>query len=169
MHTYSTTDTVSYTKAHAKQLASKIVTELYQCHRHYGRPSRASVSEYEQELIELLSGEYVAAYEFGFKRNDARVVCWEYKVRIDGSIEGGDSAGGVYARADVADASYYNFLSYSDAWFQLSDADKARVKERLPFKRGSGSLPSDGDGYWAADRAYVAGGRRVERRTFRPW
>jgi hypothetical protein len=42
------------------------------------------------------------------------------------------------------------------------------VRARLPFRRTTASLPGDGQGYWQTDHGYTAGGRRIERTTFRP-
>lgn len=166
----STTASGSFTRTHAKHLASKVVADLYQCSRHYGRPTDTFVPHYESELVELLAGGYVANYEFGFKENDKRIVSWRYTVSSAGELIGGtdDRAGGIYARASIAGASFYNFLSHSTSWFSLTSDAKARVEASLPFSRTAGSLPTDGNGYWVADRNYSQGGALVARETFRP-
>lgn len=73
------------------------------------------------------------------------------------------------ATADVRGASFYNFMWYSDAWWELSPADRDRIKDGLPVRRTSGSPPGDGHGYWAADKAYSAGMVGVSRHTYRPF
>ena len=169
MSTYSATQT--FTRTHAKHLASKVVTDLYQCARLYGSPPADEIANYEGELVELLVGGYVSEYEFGFKKNEKRVVSWRYAVNIVGDLVGGgtdDSAGGVYARAKVADATYFNFLTYSQKWVSLTQAEKDAVKDKLPVHRSPGILPSDGNGYWISDRTYANGGTSVSRRAFRP-
>ena len=168
MTTFAATQT--FTRTHAKYLASKVVADLYQCARLYGRPSTDTVADYEAELVEMLVGGYVAEYEFGFKSNDQRVVSWQYTVNSAGDLVGGgdDSAGGVYARAKVADATYFNFMSYSQKWFGLTQAQRDAVKATVPISRSTGALPADGNGYWASDRTYTNGGTSVSRRTFRP-
>ena len=165
----SATSSESFTRAHAKYLASKVVTDLYQCSRLYGSPVAADIAGYEQELIEMLAGGYVSAYEFGFKKEESRIVSWQYRVTILGTLVGGDDrAGGIYAKADVSGASYYNFMTYSSAWSSLSPAQQAVVSERHPISRMTGTLPEDGKGYWTDDRIYSNGGVSVGRRTFRP-
>lgn len=153
----------------AKHLAAKVVTDLYQCHILYGRPASSDVDDYQGELVELLVGEYVDSYEFGFKRDDRRVLTWRYSVGPDGGLHGDAGAGAIVARVDVAGATYFNFLSYSTKWWLLSDSQRAQIKAGLPVKRTGGSLPADGNGYWQVDHGYSAGGVRVERSTFRPW
>lgn len=161
----------SFTRTHAKYLASKVVADLYQCARLYGRPGTDSIPDYEAELVELLVGGYVDRYEFGFKKGGKRVVSWQYAVTAGGDLVGGgtdDSAGGVYARAKVAGADYFNFLSYSQKWSDLASSDRDRIEGTLPFSRSTGTLPVDGNGYWVQDRTYSSSGTSVARRTFRP-
>lgn len=165
----SATISDSFTRTHARYLSSKVVSDLYQCSRLYGSPAAHSISDYETELIEMLVGDYLSEYEFGFKENDRRIVCWRYQVSPGGDLVGGDQcAGGLYARAKVANASYYNFLSYSYAWWQLTHSARERIEGKLPFARSSGYLPTDGEGYWTNDRSYSKGGVSLSRRTFTP-
>lgn len=166
---YSFTTTSTFTRTHAKHLAAKVVTDLYQCSVLYDRPSVASIGDYEIELIEMLAHEYVERYEFGFKKDDKRILTFRYKVGADGGLHGDSNAGGIYAKATTDTAVYYNYLSYGGNWRKLTAAQQAAFEATLPFQRTSGSLPNDGDGYWQADHGYSAGGVRVTRETFRPW
>jgi hypothetical protein len=166
---YSFTTTSTFTRTHAKHLAVKVVTDLYQCYVLYDRPNVDSIGDYETELIEMLVHEYVERYEFGFKRADKRVLTFRYKVGADGGLHGDANAGGIYAKATIDGAAYYNYMSYGDKWWKLTDDQRAAFKATLPIQRTSGSLPDDGDGYWHADHGYSAGEVRVTRETFRPW
>lgn len=164
---YSTSE--SFTLTHAKYLASKVVSDLYQCSRLYGQPSKAAVSNYEGELVVMLSAGYVEDYEFGFKKSDERIVSWRYSVSSGGDLVGGDDrSGGLYARASVVGATYFNFMSYSGAWFALTEAQRTAVKSKHSVNRTTGSLPSDGAGTWQIDRSYSSAGVAIERKTFRP-
>jgi hypothetical protein len=118
----------------------------------------------------MLVGKYVKEYEFGFKRNGLRVLCWQYKVNSSGDLVGGkdDRSGGIYSRAEVADATFYNSMSYTDAWFNLSEPDKDEVRAQHSIERTTGTLPGDGTGYWVTDRTYSSSGVAFERKTFRP-
>lgn len=164
------TTTTTFTRTHAKHLAAKVVSDLYQCHLLYDHPDLDDIENYEGELIEMLASEYVETYEFGFEKNDKRVLSLRYTVGADGGLHGDSNAGGVYAKASavVAGATYFNFMTYSTKWTKLSAAQRASFKSGLPIQRTSGSLPGDGDGYWQVDHGYTAGGVRVERKTFRP-
>lgn len=165
----STTYTTTFTLTHAKHLASKVVADLYLCSRQYGRPSADSVSAYQEELTTMLAGGYVAAYEFGFERNEERMLSWRYTVGPAGTLQGDSRSGGLYRGGDVASAEYFNHMTYSAKWSQLSVAERKAIKDTLPISRTSGSAPGDGNGYWATERSYTAGGVAVERRVFRPW
>ncbi len=162
------TTTATFTRTHAKHLAAKVVADLYQCHILYDHPSEDSIADYEGELIEMLAGEYVDEYEFGFKKGGKRVLTFRYTVGPDGGLHGDSNAGGIYAKATLAGASYFNFMSYTDKWAKLTSTQKSTIKSTLPIQRTAGSLPGDGDGYWQTDHGYTAGGVRVGRQTFRP-
>ncbi|MDF9278432.1 hypothetical protein P4U43_11595 [Arthrobacter sp. EH-1B-1] len=165
---YSISET--FTLTHAKHLASKVVSDLYQCHNFYGEPSEMQIAKYQDELIVMLAGGYVNEYEFGFKKNDQRIVSWQYRVNGSGDLVGGidNRSGGLYARADTSGATVFNFMSYSQAWFSLSSSEQINVKSKHPVDRSAGDLPSDGLGYWHTDRTYSSAGVAIERKTFRP-
>jgi len=163
MSSYTYAET--FTRVHARRLAGRVTSDLRQSNLLYGSPSSSSLDDYCLELEELLLGGYVAQYQFGFQENDRVVWSLRYTVGSDGSLAG--SAGGVPGRADVSRASWFNFLTYSTSWFQLGGPDQEAVKEKLPFTRGVGSLPSDGHGYWVSDRIFAAGGVGLQRNTFR--
>lgn len=167
--TMTATYTTTFTMTHAKHLASKVIADLYLCFRQYGSPSADSVSAYQEELTVLLAGRYVEAYEFGFKRNGQRVLSWRYTVGSAGDLQGDSRSGGLVRGIDVAGATYFNFLTYSDRWSQLSAAEQQAVEDMVPIKRTWGSAPADGNGYWTTERSYSAGGMAVVRRVFRPW
>jgi Bacterial HORMA domain family 1 len=168
--TLSTTVTQTFTRTHAKHLASKVISDLYQCHCYYGQPSETSILEYQEELVVMLLHGFVSAYEFGFEQNDRRVVCWQYRVSSSGDLVGGsdDSSGGIYARAEVSGACYFNFMTYSEAWSDLTSAEQSAVLAQHDVHRTTGELPLDGYGYWETDRRYGSGGVVLERRAFRP-
>ncbi len=165
---YSTSQT--FTLTHAKHLASKVVSDMYQCRNFYGEPSEAQIVNYQEELIVMLAGGYVKEYEFGFKKNDQRIISWQYRVNASGDLVGGtdDRSGGIYARANVAGAIHFNFMSYTPAWFALTASEKSTIKAKHPVSRSTGDLPGDGSGYWHTDRTYSSAGVAIERKTFRP-
>src|SRR5690606_10151632 len=105
---------------------------------YYSTPTESEIVDYTEELAILLRDGYVSQYEFGFKKDGARVVCWRYVVQKDGAIEADDNAGKVCSFADTSGASYYNFLSWSPKWYGLPSEERARIKQTLPIQRTSG-------------------------------
>ena len=164
--TFTTTST--FTRTHAKHLAAKVIADLYQCSVLYDHPDESDIEDYEEELIELLAGEYVAQYEFGFKKDGKRVLTFRYSVGADGGLHGDSDAGDVYAKAETSGATYFNYLTHSEKWARLSSERQAAIESALPIQRTPMSAPEDGDGYWQTDHGYAAGGVRVARETFRP-
>lgn len=168
MSTYSLTQT--FTRTEARYLASKVVADLHQSARLYGRPNVDRIADYETELVERLVKGYIKQYEFGFEKDGVRIVSWRYEVK-DGDLVGGgtdDRPGGVYARADTAGATYYNHTISTSKWSALSYDEQVAFVATLPFTRVEADLPDDGSGYWTADKTYTRGGVEVARRTFRP-
>lgn len=165
MSSYSYAET--FTRVHAKRLAGRVTTDLRQSHLLYGSPSESMLEEYRTELEELLVGGYVDRYLFGFKRDGQAVWSLRYAVGPDGSLTGAGTGGGVPAGVDIAGATFFNFLTPSDNWYQLSASARATVELRLPFIRVDGTLPSESGGYWTGDRTYAAGGVAIERSVFR--
>ena len=114
MSTFSFTHSATFTVTHARHLASKIAADLNACSRLHGRPAISSVESYNEELVELLRYGYLSQYEFGFKRNEMRVLSWLYEVDASGSISSDDRAGKMSAYIDLSGTAFFNFLCYSD-------------------------------------------------------
>ena len=164
-YTYTTT----FTRTHARYLASKVIADLYQCSQLYGDPAFHQLEGYQEELTTLLAGGYVEAYEFGFKKDQRRVLSWHYTVSPGGDLAADSRSGSLTRRIATGDARYFNYLTYSDEWIKLSPAEREAIRRTLPIQRSWGSAPEDGAGYWATEHGYSAGGVLVARRVFRPW
>ena len=164
-NTYTTSAT--FTRTNVEYVASKVVADLRGLKAYYGEPDEDKISDFYEELVDLLAGGYVTSVEYGYKRNGQRIVSLYYEARTDGSLTDGKS-GGVYARADISGASWFSFLVYSSKWASLSPSAQQEVKARLPIKRSHGQAPDDGNGYWSSDRSYSSKGIGIQRRTFRP-
>ncbi len=162
------TTTATFTRTHARHLAAKVVADLYQCSMFYDRPDADGLDDYQTELVEMLANEYASTYEFGFKENGKRVLTWYYTVGPDGGLHGDSNSGAIYAKGVVANATYFNHMSYTDKWWGLSATQRTNFKNALPFQRSAGDAPVDGNGYWQTDHRYTAGGVRISRKTFRP-
>ncbi len=167
-YSYTTTDTDTFTVTHARHLASKIAADMRICSSYYGSPGANAMWDYMEELTPLLKGRYVGEFEFGFKLNGVRIVCWQYTVDRFGVIDTDDRAGKLYSSAMLNGATFYSQLTYSSEWELLTEPQKKAILDTLPIQRTIGPSPTDGSGYWVSDRTYSAGGTGISRRTFRP-
>jgi hypothetical protein len=164
---FSYTKSLTFTIVHARQLASMVAADMHLCALYYGHPSEQRIRDYSEELAQLLNLGYVAEYEFGYKRNGKRLVCWRYAVQ-NGVFVNDGRPGKIISTVDVSGASFYNFLTHNAVWDALDDDERDAIESVLPVQRGFGSLPTDGYGYWTTDHGYTAGGVGLGRRTFRP-
>lgn len=167
---YSFTQTASetFTIVHARKLSSKVVADMVRCYQIYGRPSEESIQGYGEELALRLQKSYVESYEFGFKKDGKRILSWFYTVDENGAIKDDNRPGAILSGAEVAAASFFNFMTYSSKWSNTSASEKEAFLKTLPFTRSPGSPPQDGNGYWETDRNYYAGGVGLGRRSFKP-
>lgn len=164
--TYSFTVDSTFTETSSAYIASKVAADLQSLHDYYGRPSESMIRDFVIELAALLLIGCVKSVQYGFKRDGKKVLVLEYKVQTAGLQDG--NSGRVFARADVSDAAWFSFLTYSEKWDELSDSQKQKIKSALPIKRSFGDEPEDGAGYWVGDKSYSSQGAGVQRRTFRP-
>lgn len=167
---YSISQSMSFTIAHARQMASKVATDLKRIQRFYGKPSNEDITNYESEVVALLKAGYLATVSYGFKKDDKWIEpTLQYAARdLVGGTAQDDDPGKVRPWANVDGASFYSYLTYSSAWDALTQAERDKFKESLPVKRGGATAPQV-NGYLEADRTYSAGGRALGRSSVRSY
>lgn len=153
---------------HAKKLASKVAADLRRCQGIYGFPTDAEINDYGTELAMLLRDGYVSEYEFGYKKDGARVVSWHYRVDSTGDLSSDDRPGKI-VQVPIGGCTRFNTLTYSDTWFRLTEQQRQAIKADLPISRGTAAGLRDGNGYWTMDRTYSSGGISMPRKTFQPY
>lgn len=126
----------------------------------------SQIDLYEEELTELMRYDAVGEVTYGFRKDGEWITAAKYRA-VDGSLVADDLPGALRAGFDVTGASFCSFLSYSDAWFNLSAAEREQIESRLPFSRGTGNEPTVKYGYWSQDLSYSAGGRALQRSSIR--
>lgn len=162
------TKTTTFTITHARYLSSKVAADMHICAQFYGNPSEQSIRDFAEELAQYINEGYVSEYEFGYQRDNKRVVTWRYKVDDNGLISTDDRSGKVVPYVDIQGARFFNFLTPSTRFFMLPSDQQARFEAALPIQRPNGSPPADGAGYWTSDRNYYSGGQGLNRQTFQP-
>ena len=166
--TFSVTTSSTFSIIHARYLSSKVAADMHLCAQYYGKPTEARVREYAEELAQYLNAGYLQEYEFGYKKDGKRIVCWRYKVDANGHLTTDDRAGKIVPYVDVTGSVFFNFLTQNSRFLHLSAEHQARFESNLPLQRTGGQPPSDGAGYWMSDRNYFSGGCGLNRLTFQP-
>ena len=133
---YSYTQSTSFTRTHARELASKVAADLRQMQVFYKQPTDQQISNFVEELVELLVGGYLFSVDYGFRTNSEIVVALSYTVRSDGTLDTNDRAGRVPVGADISKAYWYSYLRRSTKWWDLSQSDRNKIEEAIPIKRG---------------------------------
>jgi hypothetical protein len=162
--------TYTFTATGTKEVGSRLMADLRLMRAFYGRPDEPNIARYGKEVEILLEGGYLERVEYGFRKTDgSRVVSVEYRARYDGGLDRSDTAGNIFARADLTAAYWFSYMWYSWRWSSATPAVREGLRRRLPFERSEGAEPTDGSGgYWVEDKTYGAQGIGVVRRQFRP-
>ncbi|MBF9052314.1 hypothetical protein GTA62_20355 [Roseobacter sp. HKCCD9010] len=165
---FTLTESITFNVTHARHMAAKVATDLKRLQRLYGKPTDASIAEYEEEVTALLKAGYLGTVTYGFRRDDAwiepalRYTAYE----LASASANDDDPGRIRPGADVSGASFYSYLAYSAAWDNLTDTERANFKKSLPFQRNGADEPSV-NGYLSDDRTYSSGGRALGRASVR--
>jgi hypothetical protein len=168
MSSYSYSESITFTVTHARHMAAKIATDLKRIQRLYGWPCDREIAEYEEEAVAMMKAGYLGTVTYGFKRNGFWIEpTLKYSARdLAGTSANDDDPGRIRPGKDVSGASFTSFMTYSDAFFSLSQAARDAFKGGLPIFRVTGSEPPV-DGYMDPDRIYSAGGRALDRSSVR--
>ena len=165
---YTVSASTSFTITHARHMAAKVAADLKRMQRHYGKPSDADITNYEEEAAQLLKAGYLATVTYGYKRDGNWIEpTLRYTARdLAGGTADDDDPGKVRPWADISRASFHSYLTYSAAWDRLDSAQRDTFKKTLPFYRAGGSEPGI-TGYLEQDRTYSAGGQALGRASVR--
>jgi Bacterial HORMA domain family 1 len=157
--------TYTVTETGARELAGRVASDLRQFSLHYGVPALSEISDYMEELEALLRRGYVSTYSFGYRRNGSWKMAYHYQV-ARGQLTGG-MPGGIVPNVDVSGATYFNYMTYSDDWWQLTAAQREAFRSTLRIERVNADEPSYAGGVWVETRAYGVGGTELRRRLFK--
>jgi hypothetical protein len=170
MSSYSVSESTTFTVTHARHMASKVSADLKRMQRFYGYPTDSSIAHYETEVIELLKAGYFGTLTVGFLRNSQWIEpTLRYTSRdLAGMAANDDDPGRVLPGRDISGATFHNFLTYSAAWYALTETEKDAFKRRLPFERTGMTEPTV-NGYLLDDKTYSAGGRALSRSSVKAY
>lgn len=167
-YSFTESESTTFTVTHARHIAAKVATDLKRLQRFYGSPNDKTLADYESEAIELLKEGYLGTVAYGFRRDGKWIEpTLKYTARdLAGFAANDDDPGRIRPGADISNASFYSYLTYSAAWDKLSPTDQGAFKKRLPFYRGGAPEPEI-DGYLRGDMTYSSGGRALYRASVR--
>jgi hypothetical protein len=167
-YSFTESESTSFTVTHARHMAAKVATDLKRLQRLYGRPGDLDIAAYEIEVIELLKEGYLGTVTYGFWRDGKWIEpTVQYTAReLAGFAANDDDPGRIRPGANISNASFYSYLTYSPSWKSLSFADQDAFKNSLPFYRGGAPEPAV-NGYLSEDLTYSSGGRALYRASVR--
>ncbi|GGA40792.1 hypothetical protein [Dyella nitratireducens] len=165
---YTLTETAAFTITHARQIASKIATDLKRMQRFYGYPSDEHIQAYEEEATLLIKNGYLKKVSYGFQRDREWIEPSLHYTANDlaSLLTTNDDPGGIRPNADISGATFRSFLEHSRSWLDLSPSERAAFDISLPFNRTDGPQPTI-NGYLDPDRTYSAGGKSLSRSSVR--
>ncbi len=163
----TTTHSTSFTITHARQVTSKVKTDLKLLQRAYGEPTDTRIEAFGEEAAQLLNGGYLDTVTYGFRKNGDWILALRYTAQTDGLLSADDRAGGIPRGVDIASAGFYSFLTKTSAWWSLDTSVQERIENALPVNRTAGTEPGVTGGYWSSDRSYASNGNGVSRGTFK--
>ena len=123
-----------------------------------------------QQIIEFLKEGYLGTVTYGFRRDGNWIEpTLRFTARdLSGISANDDDPGRIRPGKDIANATFYSYLTYSPAWEALSGAEKDTFRTRLPFTRNGAPEPGI-SGYFDQDRTYSSGGRAIDRSSVRSY
>lgn len=161
---YTFTNTTTFTVTHAKQLASKVATDLKRMQRFYDYPSDSYIELFEEELVELLKAGHLEKVTYGFQRDNNWIEpTLIYTAKDLGSLIGtDDDPGKIKPGANVYGASFSSYLEFAASWWAITEAERNQISSRITLQRESRNNYGI-SGYLSIDKTYSSGGKSLER------
>lgn len=169
-YSYTRSNTETFTVTHARHMAAKVATDLKRMQRFYGTPSDSSIAKFEEEVIVMLKAGFLGNVTYGYKRaTDWIEPTLRYTAHdLAGMSANDDNPGKIRPGANIFGASFYSYLTFTSAWWELTKEEREAFERVLPLERCSASEPGI-NGYLSDDRTYSAGGRALNRASVRSY
>lgn len=161
------TRTASTTITEARYVAAKIGADLRQLNGLYGSPKLSQIDDYVEEAALLLRDGYLGSVLFGFK-NPVTDEC-KFRLKFVATLGGqliDSRPGSLPAGADIANCTFFSFLTYSDKYDRLPLVKQVEVKAGLPIVRVDGKAPSENQGSETTGNGYSCHEVGVSRSVF---
>ena len=167
-YSYTVSDTMTFTRTHARHIAAKVATDLMRMQRFYGEPSNSRIADFEWEVVEFLKEGLLDTVTYGFRLNGYWIEPTLFYTARDlaGNPANDDDPGRIRPGAEIRYASFYSYLTYSATWNNLTSSEQEDFNRRLPFQRTGATEPGV-SGFVSVDRSYSSGGRALDRASLR--
>lgn len=165
---YTFSESQTFTITHARQLASKVATDLKRIQRFYGSPGDDEIDAYENELIPMLKNGYLKDVTYGYRRNGTFIEpSLKYTAKeLMGMEADDDDPGRVLPGANIKGAYFGSYMNYTSKWFALSEKERKEFEEQLPFGRVTAAQPK-AEGNYIEDKTYSSGGQSLNRSSLK--
>lgn len=165
---FSVSEAKTFTVTHARHMAAKVTADLKRVQRLYGDPSETRIVNYETELVEMLKAGFLGEVTYGYRRNGSWIEpTLRYTAQdLQGMAANDDDPGKVRVGADISNASFGSYMTYSATYYAATQAERSAVEKALPFTREGTDEPGV-DGHFTSDRTYSAGGQALNRQSVR--
>ncbi|CAK2105746.1 CD-NTase-associated protein 7 [Vibrio crassostreae] len=165
---YTSTTTKTFTITHARHMSAKVSADLRRMQRFYNKPSSSQVSDFEEEIAQLLKNGYLDTATFGFQRDNKWIEpTFSYTAsQISSGID--DTPGTLKANADVSNARFHSYVTYTDKYFELTQSERVAFKNTLPVQRVGADEPG-ASGFYENDKTYSSGERSLSRKSLRSY
>lgn len=164
--TISATRTANFTITDARYVGAKVGADLRLLHDLYGRPDLVGIDNFVEEAALLLKDGYLKTVDYGFRDSTN---AWKLRLRYTATAGGqllNSRPGSLPTTAAVAGYSFYSYLIYSPAFYDLSALGRATVLAKLPVPRLGADEPVTGSGRFTAGHGYGRNGVGVTRDVY---
>lgn len=167
-NSYTSTATNTFTISHARHMSAKVSADLRRMQRFYNKPSSKQIADFEEEIAQLLKNGYLSTATFGFQRDEKWIEpTFSYTAsEISNGVD--DIPGSLKANADISNANFYSYVTYTDKFNLLNQSEKIEYKKTLPIQRVGADEPSV-SGYFDSDKTYTSGERSLSRKSLRSY
>ncbi|MDO6507028.1 hypothetical protein Q4506_09540 [Colwellia sp. 4_MG-2023] len=168
MSSFTSTVSNTFTITHARHMSAKVSADLRRMQRFYDKPNSVQIADFEEEIAQLLKHGYLNKATFGFQKDGSWIEpTFTYTAsEIASGVD--DTPGALSANADVSNAYFHSYVSYTDKYFSLSDSERADFKKSLPVQRVGADEPGV-SGCFDSDKTYSSGERSLSRKSLRSY
>ena len=166
MSSFTSTASNTFTITHARHMSAKVSADLRRMQRFYSKPSSVQIADFEEEIAQLIKHGYLNKATFGFQKNGSWIEPTFTYTANEIAYGVDDTPGAVSPNADVSNANFHSYVSYTDKFFALSDSEKSEFKKSLPVQRVGADEPGV-TGYFDSDKTYSSGEKSLSRKSLR--